>query len=107
MWATVGAIHENSTLVSQVYGCALPPSGSEHVHSAEQGEEDIYAVGMLFAPKDVEVVTFTPKDDLHGIGYRGIDPTTALSAHEDWPGLDPIKGRSGKMGIRGKVRLCF
>ncbi|KPP58990.1 hypothetical protein Z043_123134, partial [Scleropages formosus] len=58
----------------RVYGCALPPNGSE-----ESEEEDDYVPeNVTFAPKDVTPIDFTPKDDLHGLGYRGLDPQQAL-----------------------------
>lgn len=66
-------------------------------------EEDIFAVGLLFAPKDVEVFTFTPKDDKHGLGYKGLDPSTALFGQDNWLGVDPVSTRVGRKGISGEV----
>ncbi|KAG7315045.1 hypothetical protein KOW79_021133 [Hemibagrus wyckioides] len=58
----------------RVYGCALPPSGSEESEDDEFAPENV-----TFAPKDVTPVDFTPKDDVHGLGYRGLDPLQALT----------------------------
>ncbi|XP_060767752.1 G patch domain-containing protein 1 [Neoarius graeffei] len=58
----------------KVYGCALPPRGSE-----ESEDDDEFAPeNVTFAPKDVTPVDFTPKDDVHGLGYRGLDPLQAM-----------------------------
>jgi G patch domain-containing protein 1 len=66
----------------------------------EEDEEDIYAVGLLFAPKDVESIDFSSKDNLHGIGYSGINPKTALLNQRDWLSMDP---GTSKIGIKGQV----
>ncbi|KAJ7315466.1 G patch domain-containing protein 1 [Desmophyllum pertusum] len=62
-----------------------------------------FAVGLLFAPKDVDVFTFTVKDDKHGLGYRGLDPSTALFGQDNWHGVDPISSRVGRKGISGEA----
>uniref|UniRef100_A0AAR2KQR7 G-patch domain-containing protein n=1 Tax=Pygocentrus nattereri TaxID=42514 RepID=A0AAR2KQR7_PYGNA len=59
----------------QVYGCAVPPSGSEE----SENDDEFAPENVTFAPKDVIPVDFTPKDDLHGLGYRGLNPLQALS----------------------------
>ena len=90
--------------VLQVYGCSLPPGlSSSQPSTGNDEEEDIFAVGLLFAPKDVEVFTFTPKDDKHGLGYKGLDPSTALFGQDNWLGVDPISTRVGQKGISGEV----
>lgn len=33
---------------------------------------------VTFAPKDVTPVDFTPKDNVHGLAYKGLDPHQAL-----------------------------
>ncbi|MFT7806991.1 G patch domain-containing protein 1 isoform X1 [Arapaima gigas] len=58
----------------RVYGCALPPNGSEE----SEEEDDYIPENVTFAPKDVTPINFTPKDDLHGLGYQGLDPQQAL-----------------------------
>ncbi|KAK3510302.1 hypothetical protein QTP70_034013 [Hemibagrus guttatus] len=60
----------------KVYGCALPRSGSEDSEDNDEFAPD----NVTFAPKDVTPVDFTPKDDVHGLGYRGLDPLQALTA---------------------------
>jgi len=50
---------------------------------------------------------FTPKDDKHGLGYKGLDPSTALFGREDWLGIDPVSTRAGKKGISGQVQFNF
>ncbi|KAM9493532.1 G patch domain-containing protein 1 isoform 1-T3 [Clarias gariepinus] len=57
----------------KLYGCALPPIASEESEDDEFAPENV-----TFAPKDVTPVDFTPKDDVHGLGYRGLDPLQAL-----------------------------
>ncbi|XP_053472683.1 G patch domain-containing protein 1 isoform X2 [Ictalurus furcatus] len=67
----------------KVYGCVLPPKGSE-----ESEDDDEFAPeNVTFAPKDVTPVDFTPKDDVHGLGYRGLNPLQALSGG---PGVSHI-----------------
>lgn len=66
-------------------------------------EEDIFAVGLLFAPKDTEIFTFTPKDDKHGLGYKGLDPSTALFGREDVLGINSGSRKSGRRGFSGEV----
>ncbi|XP_006114992.1 G patch domain-containing protein 1 isoform X2 [Pelodiscus sinensis] len=96
----------------KVYGCALPPDGSED-------EEDEYQPeNVTFAPKDVMPVDLTPKENVHGLGYKGLDPTKALfgvSGGGDFSlftdgsentsnllgDLRPSKGR--KLGISGQA----
>lgn len=75
---------------------------------------------MTFAPKDVTPVDFTPKDDVHGLGYRGLDPLQALrggsgAAHINLFTLDSDRttglfgdrkaGQRRKGGISGQVRV--
>ncbi|XP_061077918.1 G patch domain-containing protein 1 [Conger conger] len=57
------------------HGCALPPNGSEE---SEDEEDEYVPDDVTFAPKDVTPIDFTPKDDLHGLGYRGLNPQQAL-----------------------------
>ncbi|KAL7833714.1 hypothetical protein AOLI_G00286740 [Acnodon oligacanthus] len=60
---------------ARVYGCAVPPSGSEE----SENDDEFAPENVTFAPKDVIPVDFTPKDDLHGLGYSGLNPLQALS----------------------------
>ncbi|XP_007244933.3 G patch domain-containing protein 1 [Astyanax mexicanus] len=58
----------------KMYGCALPPTGSEE----SEDDDEFVPENVTFAPKDVIPVDFTPKDDIHGLGYRGLNPLQAL-----------------------------
>lgn len=91
----------------KVYGCSFPSGlSSSHMGASnekEEEEEDIFAVGLLFAPKDTEIFTFTPKDDKHGLGYKGLDPSTALFGREDFLSMDPVSRGTGKKGILGEA----
>ncbi|XP_063109003.1 G patch domain-containing protein 1 isoform X3 [Cavia porcellus] len=59
----------------KIYGCALPPGGSEE---SEDEDDDYLPDNVTFAPKDVTPVDFTPKDNVHGLEYKGLDPHQAL-----------------------------
>ena len=84
-----------TAFVNQVYGCILP---SDHGENEKENEEhDVYAEGLLFAPKDTKPIKFVPKDNLHGIGYKGIAPTTQLEV--------PKPGYAGSLKIKGQVRF--
>ncbi|XP_076592200.1 G patch domain-containing protein 1 isoform X2 [Chaetodon auriga] len=60
---------------SRVYGCALPPAGSE---DSEEDDDEFAPENVTFAPKDVTPVDFDPKVGVQGLGYRGLDPGLAL-----------------------------
>uniref|UniRef100_A0A6J0V9X0 G patch domain-containing protein 1 isoform X1 n=1 Tax=Pogona vitticeps TaxID=103695 RepID=A0A6J0V9X0_9SAUR len=95
----------------KIYGCALPP-GSE-----DSEEEDEYQPeNVTFAPKDIMPVDLTPKENVHGLGYKGLDPTSVLfGVSEEHPNffsptsensallgdLQHSKGR--KLGISGQA----
>ncbi|NWI89168.1 GPTC1 protein, partial [Pitta sordida] len=59
----------------KIYGCALPPGLSE---GSEDEEEEYQPENVTFAPKDVMPVDLTPKENVHGLGYKGLDPSQAL-----------------------------
>ncbi|KAM9607352.1 G patch domain-containing protein 1 [Trichechus inunguis] len=59
----------------KIYGCALPPGDSE---GSEDDDDDYLPENVTFAPKDVTPVDFTPKDNVHGLAYKGLDPHQAL-----------------------------
>ena len=86
---------------SQVYGCALPEISSDDKDKNE--ELDIYSLGVFLAPKDVQPITFTPKDNYHGIGYSGINLSTTLFAGAS--SLEEAFRPTGndRRGIRGQV----
>ncbi|XP_069854662.1 G patch domain-containing protein 1 [Dipodomys merriami] len=99
----------------KIYGCALPPGDSE---GSEDEDDDYLPDDVTFAPKDVTPVDFTPKDNVHGLAYKGLDPHQALfgSSREHFNlfgggseggashligDVEPNKGR--KLGISGQA----
>ncbi|XP_049642530.1 G patch domain-containing protein 1 [Suncus etruscus] len=98
----------------KIYGCALPPGGSE---GSEDEDDDYLPENVTFAPKDVMPVDFTPKDNVHGLAYRGLDPRQALfgtsgehfnlfGGGPEEPGnlLEDIRVNKGrKLGISGQA----
>ena len=89
----------------KTYGCAGPPvPGSDG--SEDDTDLDRFASDFLFAPKDNQDFSFRAKDDYHGIGYQGLDPSQAVlgGGHVNLFGEDRQGfSRSGKQGIRGQV----
>ena len=76
------------------YSCLLHPS----VAATEGGGLSQEGAAVLLAPRDVRPWLAEPKDDLHGIGYSGIQ--------EDRVGEMKGKARStGVHGISGQVRI--
>ncbi|XP_045073863.1 G patch domain-containing protein 1 isoform X3 [Coregonus clupeaformis] len=61
---------------TRVLGSALPPNGSSE--SRDEEDDEFVPENVTFAPKDVTPIDFTPKVDLHGLGYRGLNPLAAL-----------------------------
>uniref|UniRef100_A0A8C7K5R9 G patch domain containing 1 n=1 Tax=Oncorhynchus kisutch TaxID=8019 RepID=A0A8C7K5R9_ONCKI len=61
---------------TRAFGSASPPNGSSESQDEEDGE--FVPENVTFAPKDVTPIDFTPKVDLHGLGYRGLNPLAAL-----------------------------
>ena len=59
-------------------------------------------MGLTFAPKDIPPVSFVPKDNLHGLGYSGIDAQSALTGHVNLFEA-PVVSSTGRKGIRGQV----
>ncbi|XP_058530584.1 G patch domain-containing protein 1 isoform X1 [Ochotona princeps] len=98
----------------KIYGCALPPGGSE---GSEDEEDDYLPDNVTFAPKDVMPVDFTPKDNVHGLAYKGLDPSQALfgtsgehfnlfsGVHEGTSDLlgDVRLSKGRKLGISGQA----
>lgn len=72
------------------------------MNQAGSSDED-YPDSVTFAPKDVCPISFEVKTNVHGIGYRGLDPRAALG-HFNL--IEPAAiSKSGKRGIRGQVSL--
>uniref|UniRef100_H2MWV6 G patch domain containing 1 n=1 Tax=Oryzias latipes TaxID=8090 RepID=H2MWV6_ORYLA len=89
---------------ARVYGCALPPAGSEE---DEEEEEEFAPENVTYAPKDVTPMDFTPKSGLQGLGYRGLDPGLALQgsgAAQHIELFDPQGGRLFGDSQRGSRR---
>ncbi|XP_069822274.1 G patch domain-containing protein 1 [Dendropsophus ebraccatus] len=98
----------------KLYGCALPPTGSEE---SEDEEDDFIPENITFAPKDVTPIDFTVKDNVHGLGYRGLNPHQALFGSLDTQVnlfgdasektrnlLGDVRNRNGrKVGISGQA----
>ncbi|KAM9755910.1 G patch domain-containing protein 1 isoform 2-T2 [Dama dama] len=98
----------------KIYGCALPPGGSE---GSEDEDDDYLPENVTFAPKDVTPVDFTPKDNVHGLAYKGLDPHQALfgtsgehfnlfsGGHEETSHLlgDIGVNKGRKLGISGQA----
>ncbi|KAJ8302704.1 hypothetical protein KUTeg_019100 [Tegillarca granosa] len=85
----------------KTYGCALPPSSSEEEEIDSDSEN--FLKGLTFAPKDISPLTLEAKDNVHGIGYRGIDPRSALPSSHINLFETPSISKSGKKGIRGQA----
>ncbi|XP_056134849.1 G patch domain-containing protein 1 [Lampris incognitus] len=67
---------QNAECGRRVYGCASAPVGSEE--SEQEDDEEFAPENVTFAPKDITPIDFNPKVDVHGLGYRGLDPAQAL-----------------------------
>ncbi|CAB4003376.1 G patch domain-containing 1 [Paramuricea clavata] len=81
----------------KVYGCVLPPCPA--ANEKGDNEHDIYAEGLLFAPKDTMTIKFTPKDNLHGIGYKGmLAPKPMEISKPGFSGNLKIKGQAFGVG---------
>ncbi|XP_046552577.1 LOW QUALITY PROTEIN: G patch domain-containing protein 1-like [Haliotis rubra] len=80
----------------KVYGCALPQSSS----SVEESDDEALQ-NVTFAPKDRNPVSLKAKDNVHGLGYSGLNPRNALpSGHINLFSPPPVKGK-GRRGIQG------
>ncbi|XP_070809131.1 G patch domain-containing protein 1 isoform X3 [Pituophis catenifer annectens] len=83
----------------KIYGCALPP-GSE---DSEEEEDEYQPENVTFAPKDVMPVDLTPKENVHGLGYQGLDPNKALFGASEEP-LNLFRLGSENLSQLGDVR---
>nr|XP_033797961.1 G patch domain-containing protein 1 isoform X3 [Geotrypetes seraphini] len=75
----------------KVYGCALPPQGSE----GSEDDDEYQPENVTFAPKDVMPIDFTIKDNVHGFGYKGLDPCQALFGMPEH--INPFTNESKEM----------
>ncbi|KAI5088786.1 G patch domain-containing protein 1 [Silurus meridionalis] len=86
----------------KLYGCPLPPSGFE-----EPEDDDEFAPeNVTFAPKDVTPVDFTPKDDVHGLGYRGLNPLQALMGGSGASHINLFTLDSDRTGLFGNRKAA-
>ncbi|XP_070201013.1 G patch domain-containing protein 1-like isoform X2 [Littorina saxatilis] len=85
----------------KVYGCSLPsPPGQD----SESEDSDIDLNNITFAPKDVTPISLTSKDNVHGLGYHGLDPRSALpGTHVNLFEPPAVRSSKGKKGIRGQA----
>lgn len=77
----------------KIYGCSLPSQ-------AEEGDSDEEAE---FGPKDVTPVSFVAKDNVHGLGYSGLNPRSALPGSHVNLFEPPAVTKTGRKGIRGQA----
>ncbi|KAH9490971.1 G patch domain-containing protein 1 [Bulinus truncatus] len=85
----------------KTYGCALPSSD-------DQSDSDefvpINLEDIKFAPKDVCPISLNAKDDVHGLGYHGIDASLALpGSHINLFQQPKFHNSKNKKGIRGEA----
>ncbi|KAJ1082895.1 hypothetical protein NDU88_003058, partial [Pleurodeles waltl] len=59
----------------KTYGCSLPPEGSDR---SEDEDDEYQPENVTFAPKDTIPIDFTLKDNVQGLGYKGLDPRQAF-----------------------------
>lgn len=89
------------SLGAKVYGCALPGSegsGEPQILYPQQAE------GFLFAPRDVAPLQFEGKEDIHGIGYSGMEERGVLHSQKTTRAL---YGMMGEVGVKEwKEGLC-
>lgn len=85
----------------KIYGCAPPPSDDSDL-SDSFVPEDMSSV--MFAPKDVSPISVVPKENVHGLGYRGLDPALALpSSHINLFSAPPVCSKKSNKGIAGQA----
>lgn len=79
----------------KVYGCSLPGQEREGAESAEPSYPH-EAEGFMFAPTDVTPWEAEGKDDVHGIGYRGMQEQHVLGARK---ATKALYGMSGEVSV--------
>ena len=69
---------------------------------------DIDLQNVTFAPKDVTPISLTAKDNVHGLGYSGLDPRSALPAtHVNLFERAAVRSSKSGKGIRGQVMFAL
>ncbi|XP_076469895.1 G patch domain-containing protein 1-like [Babylonia areolata] len=92
---------QNTAPGVKIYGCSLPPRSDE---DDESDLSDLDLQNVTFAPKDVTPVSLTSKDNVHGLGYRGLDPRSALPAtHISLFDSPAVRSSKSRKGIRGQA----
>ena len=76
-------------------------------HSSDDDDNSDFYKGFLFAPVDVDEIAMTPKDDYHGIGYRGLDPAMAGMGQHVALFEESVCSSGGRRGISGQVMKWF
>ena len=61
------------------------------------------AKGFMFAPKDTAPWQFEGKDDLHGIGYSGMQEQSVLGSAK---ATKALYGMSGEVSRHCKLECC-
>ena len=74
-----------------MYGCSLP--GEDRGRDLSYPKE---VEGFLFAPSDVTPWEAEGKDDMHGIGYHGIQDQLILGSRK---ATKSLYGMSGEVGV--------
>ena len=94
----------------KVYGCTLPgnsstQSGGSGEDSSGGSDDDLESV--TFAPDDYEAFIVKTKDDVFGIGYKGLDKRPVLSGHVELfePSFLGMQEKKKKVAIWGQVHV--
>ncbi|XP_037068930.1 LOW QUALITY PROTEIN: G patch domain-containing protein 1-like [Pollicipes pollicipes] len=88
----------------KVYGCARPPGADSAVAADSDSDSDSDAAlrEVLLAPDDSEAPLVRPKDDLFGLGYRGLERRAVLGPPSGDPTLR-YRDAKGKLAVRGQA----
>ena len=79
----------------KMYGCAARPQAFDKYEEMMQK--------FLFAPDDVGEWSFTPKGDLHGLGYSGIDTASGDNSTSEDRTLS-LYGMSGQVSTAERYK---
>ena len=88
-----------------MYRCSLPETGG-HPGNEYLPEE---VRGFAFAPRDVRLRQYEGKEDLHGIGYRGMEERAVLSSKETKKAVHGMRGEvsNQRNGHPVYTIICF
>ena len=90
------------TGTKKVYGCSLPGEDREGSSSLPKAAE-----GFLFAPSDITPWEAEGKDDMHGIGYQGIQDQLILGSRKATKSLYGMSGEVGGVLERLGMAWCW